>query len=531
MTQAFHGRPLPETALALVTREAGTIRLACVNARARSRGLKPGMAFAQAQAMAPDLVVRRHEPDADARLLEQLADWADRYTPLVGLTPPDGLMLDITGAAHLLAGEAALQGDLVARLDRQGFLVRTAIAGTPGAAFALARYHTAEKQGPGPNIGPVIGPDDLSQALARLPIAGLRLDPATVAGLRRSGLKTIGDLMIRPRAPLAARFGALLVHRLDQALGIDGEAISPRRPLPPAEVTLPLAEPLVREDDVSEAARQLCVSLCAMLTERGEGARHLVLSVSRVDGVVRRVQIGVAEPCADPTLLHGLLALRLSSLEDPLEADYGFDFLRLAATVTGVRAPDALSLPGVARAAPDDAARLGARLADKLAARFGRDQVLRIAASDMHLPEQADTLIARGDDDSSARGNRRPTEPSPNRFRTPQLSPLEVAFEGAGPLRPLRLFEPPEPVEIMAAVPDGPPLRLRWRRRSLGIRTAEGPERIAAAWWVAGAAKGPSEARDYYRVVDETGRRLWIFRDGLFGGARPPRWYVHGLFA
>jgi protein ImuB len=505
------------------------MRLMALNAAALRHGLEPGMALAQAQAMLPDLIVRPHDPDADGRLLETLADWADRYTPLVGRTPPDGLMLDITGAAHLCGGEAQLQTDLVRRLDAQGFATRTAIAPTPGAAFALARYGPLDTD----SRGPIVDAGGLREAIAPLPIAGLRLDAATVAGLRRSGLRTIGDLMSRPRAPLTARFGGMLTHRLDQALGIDGEAISPRRPIPPAEVTLPLAEPILREEDVSEAARRLCVSLCALLVERGEGARHLLLSVSRVDGIVRRVEVGVAEPSTDPNALHSLLALRLGSLEDPLEAGYGFDFVRLAATITGPHAAEAVVLPGTTAAVADDTGRLVSRLADRLAARFGREQVLTVATADTHLPEMADVLVARsnGARSNGARSNGASPRIEKSVPATAQLSPFEVAFEGMGPLRPLRLFEPPEPVEIMAAVPDGPPLRLRWRRQSLGITAAEGPERIAAAWWVAGTQKGPGNARDYYRVVDETGRRLWIFRDGLFGGTTLPRWYVHGLFA
>ena len=484
------------------------MRLAAVNAAALAQGLTPGTALAQAQAMQPDLVVQPHDAAADAHLLEAIADWADRYTPLVGRTAPDGLMLDITGAAHLYGGEAALQADLTTRLDGQGFSVRTAIAPTPGAAFALARHGEA---------GSIVAADGLRAALACLPIAGLRLDAGTVASLRRTGLKTIGDLMTRPRSPLAARFGALLLHRLDQALGLDAEAISPRRPVPPAEVELRLVEPITRAEDVSEAARRLAVSLCALLEERGEGARQVMLSVFRVDGGVRRLDVGSAEPCADPKTLHGLIALRLGSLEDPLDVGYGFDFVRLAATATGKRTAEALALPGASAGPPDAAARFVARLADRLAARFGREQVMTVSIADAHLPEQAAILTSRQDSARTRDG--------------PMLAPFEVAFDGAGPLRPLRLFEPPEPVEIMAMVPDGPPLRLRWRRRSLAITAAEGPERIAASWWVAGAAKGPSDTRDYYRVVDETGRRLWIFRDGLFGGPRAPRWYVHGLFA
>lgn len=499
------------------------MRLAAVNATAARRGLEPDLALSQAQAMLPDLVVRPYDAAADAHLLDAIADWADRYTPFVGLNAPDGLMLDITGAAHLLGGEAALQADMLTRLEAQGFSARIAIAATPGAAFALARYGPADDLG----RGSIVSRHELRDALDRLSIAALRIDLATAAGLRRSGLKNIGDLMCRPRAPLAARFGATLLHRLDQALGIETEAISPRRPLPPAEVSLPLAEPILREEDVSEAARRLCVALCDMLIERREGARQVVLSVTRVDGVVRRVEIGTSEPVADPKMLHGLLALRLGSMEDPLDAGYGFDLVRIAATATAPRNLHAIPLPGTTTsttdfATPDESVRFVGRLADRLAARFGQDRVETIEIADRHLPEQADTLVAQ-----CATVAKKPSTP---RRSGPHASVL-CAFASAGPLWPIRMFEPPEPAEIMAMVPDGPPLRLRWRRQSLKISSAEGPERIAAPWWTTDTGNRSSSVRDYYRVIDESGRRLWIYRDGLFDGPMAPRWYVHGLFA
>jgi protein ImuB len=514
------GAPPPEAwpPLLITTREAGAMRVAAVNATAAEAGLHPGLALAQAQAMCPAAIVRPHDPAADSALLERLADWLDRYTPFVGRTPPDGLMLDITGAAHLVGGEAPLLADIRARLTAQGLKVRLALAGTPGCAFALARAGIS---------GTIVPSGAERQALASLPVAALRIDADMAASLARTGLKTIGDLMTRPRAPLSARFGPLLLHRLDQALGVDAEAITPRAPVPPAMVEQRFAEPIVRSEDVSTVARQLAVQLCADLQARGEGVRHLVLTVFRVDGARRQIDARVADACRDAAVLHSLLALRLGHLEDPLDPGYGFDMIRLAAPLTGPWSPEAQALPVDGVAHTQDPARAARRLADRLSARFGADNVLRIVASNTHVPETAARL-------APASGQ------TPSLSREADLSSVAAAPD-IGPLRPLRLFEPPEPVEVIAAVPDGPPLRLRWRRQSLRMVSAEGPERIAIPWWNASRGVGGFDPlpRDYYRVSDETGRRLWIFREGLYTApdaasqnspARPPRWFVHGLF-
>jgi protein ImuB len=501
-------------------RTAGALRLAAIDAAAQARGLEPGLGLAQAQAIAPDLVVRPHEAEADARLLAQLADWADRYTPLVALVPPDGLTLDLTGAAHLLGGEAALVADATVRLRRHGLTVASAVAGTPGAAWGLARYARGTDRS-----ARHVADADLDAVLARLPVAALRLPAETVAGLGRSGLSRIGDLVERPRAPLAARFGPLLLQRLDQARGIDAEAIGPRRPVPPAVVERRLAEPIVRQEDVGAVARALADALCAQLAERDQGVRGAQLLVFRVDGAVRRIEVGLAGPCRDGKTLHGLLALRLHHLEDPLDPGYGFDLIRLAATAIGPCGAQVQALPSLDPAAADRVARQQQviRLGDRLAARFGDQRVMRPQVVDSHLPEHAGRLVPI----------RREAAP-PRQGNLAGLDP-PAAGTSIGPLRPLRLFEPPEPVEIVAGVPDGPPLRLRWRRQSLRVTAAEGPERLSAPWWVgAGARAGArpeTPPRDYYRVVDEGGRRLWIFRDAPYDATHPPRWFVHGLFA
>ncbi len=481
--------------LALVASSAGALRLAAVNRAASAQGLTPGMALAQSRAMLPALTTLPHDPAADANLLDDIADWCDRYTPLVGRDPPDGLFLDIAGAAHLLGGERTLMEELVTRLSQQGFHVRAAIAPTPGAAWALARC----------NPGSIVEEANIRAVLATLPVASLRLPTETVALLKRVGLRSIGDLMDRPRAPIAARLGAHVLRRLDQAFGLEDEPISPRQPIPPASVERRLAEPILTSDALAALARSLAGELCLILEDRGQGARALQLSVFRVDGIVRRIATGVSQACRDPKTLHSLLALRLDALADPLDPGFGFDMLRLAATEVAGRTPETIAF-----AAEPDMTASAARLADQLTARFGQDRVLALRAADTHIPERASHLTPA----HRVLGEARPP-------RTVHL-PAQA--------RPIRLFASPEQIAVTAEVPDGPPLRITWRRVLLRVATAEGPERIAPEWWVSPGYN--ARTRDYWRIEDEYGRRLWVFREGFYDGTGPPpRWFVHGVFA
>ena len=512
--------------LVLASKTEGTQRLMAADRLAQARGLRPGMALAQARAMVPDLRALPYEAAADVRLLESIADWADRYTPLVGrdhlLGVAQGLMLDITGAAHLLGGEAALSADLVGRLGRQGVHAVAAIAPTVGAAWALARCGDPEG---------MILPEDVSRggldaALARLPVQALRLAPETSAALRRVGLKHIGDLIGRPRSALAARFGAALILQLDRARGIDTEAINPRQPIPPAVVEQGFAEPILTTGAVEQSCRALAERLTAVLEDRGQGATALELAVYRVDGLAKRIDLRLASPSRDAKTMADLMALRLGHLDDPLDPGFGYDLVRLAATAIAAKGAEARALPGLDDlAAPQSLAEACAPLIDRLAARFGADAIQTLATADTHIPEQAARLVPAS--------------------ITPALRTEKGPPPAADPRhRPLRLFDPPEPVEVMAEVPDGPPVHLRWRRRPLRIVTAQGPERIAPEWWRPAAlaqdgspGAGRDCTRDYWRIEDAAGRRLWLYREGFYGGPgaaatqRLPRWYVHGLFA
>lgn len=481
-----------ERPLAVIAKIKSAMRLTALNEPAFRVGLSQGQALAEARAIFPMLEVVETDPGADARLLAEIADWADRYTPLVALDDSDGLMLDITGSAHLFGGEEAMLADIVERLDHQGFAARAAIADTPGAAAAIARYGA-----------PAVVPTGRhGEALARLPMLALRLLPETVAMLERVGLKRIGQIADAPRAPLAARFGTDLIQRLDQALGRVEEAISPRRPMPELIAERRFAEPISLVDDIAAIVASLAGSLAERLEARGVGGRSFELALFRVDGAVARTTIGTGRPLRVPKLIGELFAEKFELLGDELDAGFGFEMVRLSVLAVDDDRPAQIDLAGESDGDADLA-----RLVDRIGVRLGLGRVGHLARRDNHVPERSAAAIAVADG-SAALAWPEPLEDEP----------ID---------RPLRLFARPEPVETIAEIPEGPPLRFRWRRALYEVTRAEGPERIGDEWW-----QEDGLTRDYYRVEDRAGHRFWLFREGLYEReTAAPRWFLHGLFA
>jgi protein ImuB len=558
----------PEAPFVIVHPVKNALVLAAVNDAAAQLGLNPGMALADAKAMYPRLNVADAEPDTDARLLEAIADWCDRYTPLIGLDPPDGLLLDITGCAHLFGGEAALCLDIVRRLDQQGLAARGAIADTAGGAWAVARYggpHPplqghyvwhgasspsprlrgegrgegafphAQTRGKAPSPGAqeradlspqagrgrdfgeasclIVTSGHTREALLPLRLAALRIAPEVQDALAQVGLKRIADVIDRPRAPLAARFGTNFIRRLDQALGREDEPITPRLPVPACVAERRFAESILLEADVLGTIELLAHELARILERRGEGARRLQVALFRTDGKVERAEIGTGAPLRDPVRIRSLFGERLAALGDMADPGFGFDVIRLAALATERCDPKQTGL-----AAPDHAADL-AHLIDRLGARFGLRRVTRLAPQDTHIPEFAVAAVPAADD-----GGRR----TDDRYPSSVVCPL--SSDSLASARPLRLFTRPEPIEAIAEVPDGPPVRFRWRHVLHQVAHAEGPERIAMEWWR--DEKGRALTRDYFRIESQEGVRAWLYREGLYGQvAAGPRWFLHGLFA
>ena len=492
-------------ALVVIAPVKGALRLAAVNDAAAVLGLKAGMALADARAMYPALPAVDADPEEDRRTLIAVADWCDRYTPLAGLDPPDGLTLDIAGCAHLFGGEAAMGRDMLRRLVAQGFAARIAIADTVGCAWGVARF----------GRGGIVPSGEGREALAPLPLTALRLAPDIVAALARAGLKHVADVIDLPRAPLAARFPGL-VRRLDQALGREEESISPRLPLPSYVVEQRFADPIALERDVLGTIEHLAGELGRTLERHGEGARLLQASLFRTDGKVYRIDVGASAPLKDAQRIRRLFTERLVTIGDDCDPGFGYDVVRLSVLA------EERSDPVQANFVATDQAQDLSHLIDRLGARFGLRRVTRFEAQDTHIPEFAVAAVPAGA--SRLAINRRAGSAMP----APQEAGLP-AQDSFAPVRPIRLFAQPEPVEAVAQVPDGPPVQFTWRRVLHKVAAAEGPERIAMEWWR--DEKGRALTRDYFRIECDEGLRVWLYREGLFTETAQPRWFLHGVFA
>ncbi|MCC5960205.1 MAG: DNA polymerase Y family protein [Rhodobacteraceae bacterium] len=455
---------------ALTLRQDNSERLYCLNSHAEQAGLHCGMSLADARAFCTDIVCHPARPDLDARFLVALRRWAMRWCPWVGYDGTDGLVLDISGSAHLWGGEGALLANIRARLGTAGLEVRLGLGCTRGAAWARAHYGTQAEQ-----------------PLDTLPVAALRLDDATCTALQRLGLRTIRELSDTARAPLARRFGPALMMRLDQALGHMPEPVTPALDPPHYGVRLTLPDPIGLVSDVMAATGRLLDALCAKLHAQGTGARALVLTLRRVDQGSQQVELRLAAAMRDAARILPLFERGVATIE----AGFGIDQLRLEATLTEPLAAQQSGL-GAASKAPD-------RLADlvtRIGTRIGLENVRRFLPADSHIPERS-FLIAPAAHSAPATGWR------------------------SGQPRPLHLFAP----ESIAATGPTPPARFRWRRMHLHTARAIGPERIAPEWWF-DDPNWRTGMRDYWCIHTRQGRRLWLFHT-----PQTPGWYVQGEFA
>ena len=488
----------------VVAKQNNALQISALNDAAAGLGLEVGLPLANARAVCPDIKVFDADAAADTEALGHIADWCDRLTPLVALDPPHGLLLDITGCAHLFGGEALMQAMLCDALQRQGFVVASAIAGTPVCARTLTRCVP----------GRIVTSGEEAAAVAPLPVFALGADDAITRGLRRAGLKTIGDVACRARPEITARFGAAFTSLLEQALGQTEAPISPRKPLPEYIVERRFAEPVMTDAVISLTLAGLARTLVGAMERQGKGARRLELSFFRTDGAVRAIAVETGQPVTQGEVIDRLFRERLGAIADPLDPGFGFDLIRLSAGRTEIVVQQQRDLDAHVHDNDELAA-----LIDRIAARIGGSRVMVHVPQDSHLPERAAMAV-----------------PAQHHLAQSADADWPDRTEGEPPLRPLRLFERPEEIKVIAQVPDGPPARFVWRRAAHAVVRAEGPERIAMEWW---RTPGKMLTRDYFRVEDETGLRFWLYRDGLYGReiaqeqgrVVQPQWFMHGLFA
>ena len=469
--------------------------VAAADAGARALGIAPGMTVTRARSLAPDLEVIDADPEADLAGLHRLALWAGRrYSPIVAPDPPDGIWLDITGCAALFDNERALLKDLHRRVAASGLALQIAVADTAGAAHAVARHVPAGR--------PVtIEAGQHRKAIALLPVAALRLDQGTTEALRKLGFERVEQLIDAPRAPLVKRFGRELYRRLDQALGHVPEPIEPVFPPRVPHCRRGLLEPIMTAEAITRVIADLVADLIEQLTMLGTGARRLDCYFHRVDGQVPAIRVGTASPSRDPAHLTKLLAARIETIDPGL----GIETMILAAPLIEPLSAGQSDLARAARRGPDVA-----HLVDTLANRFGRNCLYRTIPAASAMPERTVALVG-----ALAKGSDR---------QWPDDLP-----------RPSRMLSPPQPIDVIAMLPDHPPAMFVWRGKRYRVARADGPERLHGEWWRAGGteAEQPYTVRDYFQIETATGGRYWLFRvgDGENPATGNMRWFIHGAFA
>lgn len=517
---------------AVVGLRANAHLLVSMNPEAEAAGLRQGQPLRDATAMCPTLITAPENPAEDAAFLRALRRWAGKFSPWVAEEAPDALVIDLTGCAHLFGGEDGLMAQVEEDCADLGLSLRASIADTRGAAWALARYagagsaqtrsgdairqeahatrsRAARRFSRQPNVtsqqsgpaGMIAAPGQTRQALAALPLPALRIAPAAVEALGRLGLRRVEDIMGMPRAALARRFGAEVLRRLDQALGVDPEPVNPAAAPLHFAMRMSFPEPIGLIDDVTAGMDRLLPPLCAKLAAKGRGARRVRLEAQRSDGRVEVVEVGLARASQEVDRIRPLLLLKL----DQIDAGFGIDRLRLEAVET--EPMHALQHRGHLEAAADVAARQGADTAledliGKLGTKLGQEAVVRLHPADSNIPEKSAMTLAAA-------------------WSLPTAEPWP---EPRAP-RPIVIFRP-EPVN---APPERtPPAQFRWRRRSFDLRFAVGPERLLPEWWL-DDPEWRSGPRDYWRVEVAGGERLWLFY--AHGGEMSGGWFCQGLFA
>ena len=556
----------PHQPLALLEKHGNIRRIAALDEPAIRAGLYLHQPLADALAVCPKLVCADAEPDAVQEALMALGVWAQRYSPATAPALPCGLWLDITGCAHLWGSEDGLAEDLIARLEARGIKARAAIASTFGAAYALAhhaKHYLIVPPHPNPlprgereQVTPVAtasllpastpqragssnvalackrdGEKDrmrgqISALLGPLPVERLRIGEETASVLRKLGLFTIGQVQRLPRAGLARRFPDLL-PQLDKALGLAAEPIEFLRPPSPWVERLRFAEPISAPEDLERGTLKLLDMLCARLQAERQGGQRFEVGFFRCDGSVQTEAVSTARPVRDAARVFRLFREKLG-LIDP-----GFGIEVAALTATHVEPLEAQQT-NIMRKSAACAEEL-AILIDALQNRLGEGRVYRLAACESYIPERA-VKRAAPLESSSWPGSARPSRAKNKGLRNRSADGrLEGGHDNSLSLhmaeRPVRLFQRPHPIDVTAAIPDAPPMLFRWRKVVHRIVRADGPERISPEWWRGNGKAGDDRVRDYYRVESAHGMRFWVFREGIYGGERPPRWYLHGVFA
>ena len=446
-------------------------------------GIMPGMVVADVRAILPAVEVYPEETDKEEKHLIDLAEYCFRYSPVVAIDPPDGLMLDISGCPHLWGGELSYLKTITTRFQKSGYDVRAAIADTIGTAWAVAHYGSSS---------PIVASDKQDEALLTLPPAALRVENTILKRMEKLGFRKIGQFIYIPRSNLRRRFGDVLLTRLGQALGTEPENLQAVSPAPVYQERLPCLEPIRTAKGIEIALRRLLETLCERFFREGKGMRTGIFKGYRIDGETVQISIGTSRASRNAFHLFRLFELKIPEIEPAL----GIELFTLEAALVEEINETQEALWNTGNNNP----KAIAELLDNIAGKVGKQAIRRYLPQEHYWPEHS----------------------------VKEVSSLEEQPETewcTNHPRPLHLLSEPEPVEVMVVLPDYPPVHFRYNGNIIRVVKADGPERIEQEWWLRTGLP-----RDYYRVEDKNGARYWLFRLGLYGSEKP-QWFLHGFFA
>ncbi len=468
------------------------------------------MALSDALALCPSLATKQATPQNDACRLLQLASWCERYSPLSNVHDDNSLWIDVTGTAHLFGDEQNLLATISNDFGQQGYTTKLALAGSFAAAFALSHFVSDHKAKP-PIIPPQSSPSQLQQYLSPLPITALRLHENTCSLLHRLGLMTLGQLMDLPRESLKRRFPSReqarsVLLRLDQILELRDEPLAPLTPSALFSSRLRFTEALFSKQMLERALTRLLDDVTCQLERQNQGARNLTFNLWRADGSTSHITIGTAQPCRDKTHLFNLFKEKINRIEP----GFGIDVIALFVAKAEPLSAKQVSLQSGQKT---DRSPSPFVLIDRLRNHLGARKIGYLQALPSHIPERAQSLT---------------TSPPPQ-----TIAPLHAVSPSIIYDRPFLLLDPPESIDVLAPLPDDPPLQFTWRRVTRKVIASNGPERLTREWWKELGQK-TSRPRDYYKVSAREGGTFWLYRNGLYQGDEechsPPQWFMHGFF-
>ncbi|MEO0342762.1 MAG: DNA polymerase Y family protein [Pseudomonadota bacterium] len=515
---------------AVVERSHNLVNLHSLSPTAADEGLRIGQSLSDARAMCPDLLTSERNAPLEEAFMSALQRWAGQFSPWVSHQGQTDLCMDITGCAHLFGGEADMSAKILDQTAALQLTAHVGIADTMGAAWALARFgdqplcfdrsgdaidqeaHATrsravkrrnwERGGPRPLTALVHAPADriappgeTMAVIAPLPVTALRLSGTAATALGRVGLRRISDLLDLPRATLSRRFGADVLRRLDQAVGVTPEPISPSAPQVHFATRLSFPEPIGLSEDIEAAIKRLATPLCDKLKMHAMGCRKVQLTCLRSDNTYQVIEAGLARISHDANRIIPLLTLQLPKIEP----GFGIDMMRLQSVMTEPLSPvqhagplDALSLAKSRR----DGDTAEEDLIGRLGARIGLERITQLHPADSIIPEktEASRMVAYA--------------PIPEGWHKPRLK------------RPVVLFQP-EPVQVLTAKQAVE--TFVWRRREFEVVATEGPERIAPEWWL-DDPNWRTGTRDYWSMTTAQGMKLWLFK------TQPDSWSCQGVF-